>query len=477
MEMETKPYSLQSPEQIAKDYGGNKQKIAQATQSGLLDPTAAVMAGMFIDRMRNAQMEEQAPAQTVAQDILAPQQPQQMQQMQPPQQMQQMQPPQPPMPPQGAGLEALPVPDEMFSGPSMAGGGLVAFNQGGMGSYVDEYKQLLGGIPEGEGTAAYRQYLESMPESLEKQKEQDKYMALAQLGATMAASDSPYFLQAFGQAGMSTLPAMQKSAADRRARELDAMKGRSALDQSERSESLKAVEGGVGLYTKEMDRQAQITAAGISAGKKTEMEKYAEVYAAAQAGDPKAQVLLEGMNERINATKNPAALTNAQQYADAKQRSLNPDPKISEPAKVEAAALLEMATAGKDDSTGQAMLEFRKEQEQLRINEKALELANADLGTGGPRGMEFRNLQRTDPVAATRLRQQVIQEYRDQLSPSKPSDDSPAPQPAPQPGAPNRGSVIPPGAVQALKANPTPEMINEFNRKFGDGASRSILGQ
>jgi hypothetical protein len=133
MEMETKPYSLQSPEQIAKDYGGNKQKIAQATQSGLLDPTAAVMAGMFIDRMRNAQTEEQAPVQTVAQDVLASQQPQQTQQPPMPQQMG-MDPGmggQPPMPPQGAGLEALPVPDQMFAGPSMASGGLVAFANAG----------------------------------------------------------------------------------------------------------------------------------------------------------------------------------------------------------------------------------------------------------------------------------------------------------------------------------------------------------
>lgn len=124
--METKPYNLQSPEAIAKEYGGNKQRIAQATQSGLLDPTAAVMAGMFIDRMRNAQMEEQAPAQTVAQDILAPQQMQQPM----PQQMQQMQQMQQPMP-QGAGLDALPVPDQMFGGPGMASGGLVAFSKAG----------------------------------------------------------------------------------------------------------------------------------------------------------------------------------------------------------------------------------------------------------------------------------------------------------------------------------------------------------
>jgi hypothetical protein len=141
--METKPYSLQSPEAIAKEYGGNKQKIAQATQSGLLDPTAAVMAGMFIDRMRNAQMEEQAPVQTVAQDVLAPQQmPQQMggqmPQGMPPEMAGQM----PQQMPQGAGLEALPVPDQMFDGPSMASGGLVAFSDAGRVSSKEDRDRI-----------------------------------------------------------------------------------------------------------------------------------------------------------------------------------------------------------------------------------------------------------------------------------------------------------------------------------------------
>jgi len=66
------PYELRSPEDIAKEYGGNKQKIGAAVQAGLLDPTAGVLAGMFIDRMRNAVAEEQAPTTTVAQDTMSP---------------------------------------------------------------------------------------------------------------------------------------------------------------------------------------------------------------------------------------------------------------------------------------------------------------------------------------------------------------------------------------------------------------------
>jgi hypothetical protein len=175
--METKPYNLQSPEQIAKDYGGNKQKIAEAMQMGVLDPTAGTMAGMFIDRMRSAAQMEAAPQQTVAQQVMAPQQ------QMPPQGAPQgatppgagAMPPAPPaglgatpeaaamapqMPPMGApppqgmpgmaeggmvppyasggGLSDMPLPDGMFDEPSnggfndgYAGGGMVAFADAG----------------------------------------------------------------------------------------------------------------------------------------------------------------------------------------------------------------------------------------------------------------------------------------------------------------------------------------------------------
>lgn len=72
MAASTKPFTLQSPEQIAKEYGGNKQKIAEAMQMGIVDPTAGTIAGMFIDRMRAAAQAEQAPQQTVAQQVFAP---------------------------------------------------------------------------------------------------------------------------------------------------------------------------------------------------------------------------------------------------------------------------------------------------------------------------------------------------------------------------------------------------------------------
>jgi hypothetical protein len=78
-----KPFSMQAPEDVAKEYGGNKQSIAKAAQMGILDPTTAVMAGMFIDRMREAQAQEQQQTTTVAEQVFSPKpQPEAVSQMQ-----------------------------------------------------------------------------------------------------------------------------------------------------------------------------------------------------------------------------------------------------------------------------------------------------------------------------------------------------------------------------------------------------------
>lgn len=147
--METKPYNLQSPEAIAKEYGGNKMKIAQAAQIGLLDPTAAVLAGMFIDRMRGAQQQEQVPQMTVAQQVLSPQPsagaglgatPQAAQMAAaypaegaPPSVPGPSMPQQEPVMAADGGLMSLPVDDAMFQ-PSYNAGGIVAFADGGVAS-------------------------------------------------------------------------------------------------------------------------------------------------------------------------------------------------------------------------------------------------------------------------------------------------------------------------------------------------------
>jgi hypothetical protein len=313
-----KPFSIQSPEDIAKEYAGNKQKIAQAMQMGIVDPTAGVLAGMFIDRMRSAQMQEGVTPPTVAQQVMGgappvpapplpagglgapePAAPPMTPDMG-------MAPPMPAMPaPQGApmgmadgGLASLPVPDAMFDEPTnggfddgYAGGGIVAFQQGGIaeeeevelgpeGAVGNEIlverargrpkKPLIGlqGInfdapdelagfksdifgnldlfnelaPRKTKRAEELEALierERSPEERAKRKKEDMWMALAQLGAKMATTPGS-LLQAASAGIQEALPGAAAAAKERRGeeraltRELLAEERTSNKEQAER---------------------------------------------------------------------------------------------------------------------------------------------------------------------------------------------------------------------------------------------------
>ena len=97
---------IQEIQALATKY--SKPQLQRMAQMGLIDPTKAVMAGMMIDRITKQNL--QPPVQTVAEEVMSPPQP-----------MPQA------MPQQAAGMTALPsgLPTEM------AGGGIVAFADGG----------------------------------------------------------------------------------------------------------------------------------------------------------------------------------------------------------------------------------------------------------------------------------------------------------------------------------------------------------
>lgn len=123
-------YNITAPEEIAKEYGGNKRKIQQAASQGIISPTEAVMAGMFIDRMRNAAAQEQAQKPSVAEQVMNPQPPMPPQGMAAAPQARQM-PPQAQMgaPMQrmamGGGVDSIP-----FDEGDYAEGGIVGFSTG-----------------------------------------------------------------------------------------------------------------------------------------------------------------------------------------------------------------------------------------------------------------------------------------------------------------------------------------------------------
>jgi hypothetical protein len=279
---ETKPFSLQSPEQIAKDYGGNKQKIAAAMQMGILDPTAGTLAGMFIDRMRAAAQTEGAPQQSVAQQVFAPPAPPQMPaglgamsplapntQMPPaapqgglgmaPQAPLDMPPPVPgmsePMMADG-GVAALPIPDDMFmESDDYAGGGLVAFatGTGSMGVDEEDEEITVTGSPNRYGYAPtlaenlaivkantpqetkYGSKLmemleaENSPEAQKKRSKADMWAAIGAAGSKIASTPGS-LLQAASAGLGEALPLMQASAKERRTEQRENIKALAARE-------------------------------------------------------------------------------------------------------------------------------------------------------------------------------------------------------------------------------------------------------
>jgi hypothetical protein len=642
MGMETKPYNLQSPEAIAKEYGGNKMKIAQAAQIGLLDPTAAVLAGMFIDRMRGAQQQEQAPQATVAQQVLAPQPaapqapagaglgatPQAAQLAAaypadgaPPPIPGPSMPQQEPVMASDGGLMALPVDDALFQ-PSYNSGGIVAFAAGsegmpiqgegvvdererirlrremqarfaanpqmiqnlanmspddmrqalgevvitpvpapdpmevrdmrevtgegfgdvtrpsigrgavlaqdasgtrellessspplsatpttstapavvdrgptanvapattpsdkqvadaaiaadpeaaeaavkkggipGLEAYVQQYKDLIGAVPEGEGLKEYKEYLKSLPGELDKRKKEDLWGALAQFGFNLAGSQSPYFLQAAGQAGAQTMPAITGALKERRAAESEARKGRAELDRMTRAEEIKAVEGGVKLYSDEQTRESQLAAARMAANKPTDMRNYVNDYVAAARASGDTQTPESVLSQR-----------GAEQYL-----------KLYSASEARAAAALSQASTAAT-------------QAETNIQDRARDNVDGSLAKNwnSPENKRIRELQKQDRKEGTNTAQAYVQslyaaeENRIRGSgggggtpppPAPAPSASPAPRPgaanaAPRPGAP---ATIPQPAITMLKNNPTPQAKKQFDQVFGAGAADRVL--
>lgn len=297
--MEGKPFSLQAPEHIAKEYGGNKKRIEEGMKLGLVDPTAGILAAMFIDRMRSAQMQEMQPSSTVAQQVMggAPAAP-----VGPPAAggLGALPPPAPSMtPPMGAsgappippgmadggylppyasgGLGDLPVPDTMFDESTnggyddgYAGGGIVAFATGSPGQpkvdplvdrrlrYTNDFIRQLGDMypsvydPKNEGVAEYMASLKEAPEEAARQREQDKGTFLMQLGARIA-SETGGLVPAIGKSIIPALEGYVESQKERRKERREALRDRVEMELREQGNKGDRLKTGIALAMSTID--------------------------------------------------------------------------------------------------------------------------------------------------------------------------------------------------------------------------------
>jgi hypothetical protein len=272
----------------------SKQQLANLAQTGQIEPQKAVLAGMMIDRIAKTAME--APQTTVAQDVLAPA-PTSAQGQMPPEQMPPEQMPQQEMPPQmaadGGLMGMLPQSHGVAALPSnihhMAGGGIVAFADGGTPEDMVRASRAadaaLAGMPTQDGLTLpggfkFREYAQQQPtdiktemagireaereagvdtdiyrrmreeeggrkEDLAKQREEAKGMAILQAGLGLMGARKGREAEAFSRSSQQALAQYGSSLKEIRDTERDIKKTQRELmmaeDRSKRDMSGKAL--------------------------------------------------------------------------------------------------------------------------------------------------------------------------------------------------------------------------------------------
>jgi len=129
---------------------------------------------------------------------------------------------------------------------------------------VRQYKELMDAIPKGASQTEYEEYLKNRSGAAEATKKQDLNLALAQFGLNLAAGKSPRALENLGEAGIKTLPAVQEAYKQRRLADETSLRGRAELDRMSRAEQLEALKGGVGLFGKEREIEAEAEKAALN---------------------------------------------------------------------------------------------------------------------------------------------------------------------------------------------------------------------
>jgi hypothetical protein len=275
-------------EDLATKY--SKPQLQRMAAMGQINPTMAVMAGMLIDRI--VQDNIKAPTTTVAEDtgIAALPQAQQAPQMQQPQMgmptptpaPQPQQPAMPTMTAADGGLMALPIPDSMYDD-SYAGGGVVAFSNGGWnqsstGLYTLGEEQSGGlmdiedliaaaqarrNIPLNEYEIAALERAKSAPTRAKQTREDARNEFLTRLGFGMMGTKSPYLLQAAGESGAAATPALTAGAKEAKEIEEAGIKELAASGRQQRTEQLAGITAGEQMYGREQDRVSRETQARL----------------------------------------------------------------------------------------------------------------------------------------------------------------------------------------------------------------------
>jgi len=159
------------------------------------------------------------------------------------------------------GVPTAPVAPVAPTATTATGDGLDEYNKMLKGGYADrdaavtDIKKLMGADDARPATDALREANKKTlsPEEQKKDKEQDMWMTLAQIGAGMAATKSPNFMQAVGESMQAALPGMIADRKARKAEVKDALKEQAALEGMDRQEAREYAKMGLEEYNRHSD--------------------------------------------------------------------------------------------------------------------------------------------------------------------------------------------------------------------------------
>jgi hypothetical protein len=117
-------------------------------------------------------------------------------------------------------------------------------------------RDMLAGLPREELERARSYALEELdPANQEKTRKADMWQALAEMGFRMASSNTPFLLQAIGEAATATLPGVDASKKERKAAKDNAIRTLMAVEDVDRKTATAGVELSMNIYKSGMDQE------------------------------------------------------------------------------------------------------------------------------------------------------------------------------------------------------------------------------
>jgi hypothetical protein len=295
--------------------------------------------------------------------------------------------------------------------------------------FVKQYQDLMTAIPKGASQTEYENFLKNRSGDAEAAKKQDLYLAMAQFGANLAAGTSPRALENLGQAGIKTLPAVQEAYKQRRLADETSLRGRAELDRMSRAEQIEALKGGVGLYGKERELGAEADKADL------QRKNALEVARMQMANKP--TDLINFVNDYVakalkNGDKRPVETIRVEGYDKAPMLLI----------KQEAIAANRSIAGGAQNLTGTG--------QDITAQTAALNAWGRLMDSRTPEKKEFQALQRQDKANADKgTPSKLAETYKDNWFKNNTPGAPRAPAAPPPPAAPAASrNALPPGARQ-----------------------------